>query len=251
MKISLLALVGLLAGPVHAGTVASSTFDGDQAPYAVIANGVEAKSFGDFNLYEHGTWSPPMAAAPSNVGEFAPVLRPEMSAADCWSRAVAPRYGLAVSTVANRLSYWSLVRGAECRHSLPAGLLDAVVLQESRYRPAAVSSAGAGGLTQLMPRTANDLGVADRFDPASNIEGGARYLRSMLDHYRSVPLALAAYNAGRGAVDRSGGIPLNRETPGYVRKVLGYFNEGFSASESALLTPTSHVVSLTFSLVGE
>jgi hypothetical protein len=251
VKILLLAIVGLLAGTAHAGTVASSSFDGDQAPHAVVANGVEVKSFGDFTLYEHGTWSPPMAAAPSNVGGVAPALRPEMSTADCWSRAVAPRHGLALTTVANRLAYWSLVRGAECRHSLPVGLLDAVVLQESRYRPVAVSPAGAGGLTQLMPRTAIDLGVVDRFDPASNIEGGARYLRSMLDHYRSVPLALAAYNAGRGAVDRSGGIPPNRETPGYVRKVLGYFNESPAAPGFVLPTQVSHAVSLAFSSAGD
>lgn len=76
-----------------------------------------------------------------------------------------------------------------------------------------------------MPKTAAGLGVANRFDPVANVEGGARYLRSMIDHYASVPLALAAYNAGRRSVDRSGGIPINHETPGYVRKVLGFFNQ--------------------------
>lgn len=166
--------------------------------------------------------------------------------ASCMPRPASSRRGLAAATVAGRSAYWPLIRDAECRHALPAGLLDAVVLQESRYRPFEVSSAGAGGLTQLMPRTASDLGVIDRFDPAANIDGGARYLRSMLDHYRSVPLALAAYNAGRGAVDHWGGIPLNRETPRYVRKVLASFNEAATVPETILPILVTHAVSLSF-----
>jgi len=97
-----------------------------------------------------------------------------------------------------------------------------------------------------MPKTATGLGVSDRFEPAANIDGGARYLRSMLDHYRSVPLAVAAYNAGRGSVDRWGGIPLNRETPGYVGKVLGYFNESSTTTVPVLPRLLSHAVSLSF-----
>lgn len=72
-----------------------------------------------------------------------------------------------------------------------------------------------------MPATARELGVANRHDPQENIDGGARYLRQMLDRFGSVHLALAAYNAGPGAVTKAGGIPRNRETPGYVRSVLG------------------------------
>ena len=123
--------------------------------------------------------------------------------------------------------------------------LDALVLHESRYMPWAVSRVGAGGLTQLMPGTARDLGVSNRFDPVSNIDAGARYLRAMLDRYRSVPFALAAYNAGPGAVDRAGGIPANVETPGYVLRILGSWREGNSAAMSppALM----HALSLDFS----
>lgn len=76
------------------------------------------------------------------------------------------------------------------------------------------------GLAQLMPATARELGVTNRHDPQQNIDGGARYLRQMLDRFGSVHLALAAYNAGPGAVTKAGGIPRNRETPGYVRSVL-------------------------------
>lgn len=113
-----------------------------------------------------------------------------------------------------------LVRAAEVRHRLPAGLLDALIAAESAYNPWAVSGAGAGGLAQLMPATAAELGVFDRFDPFQSIEGGARYLRRMLDRFGSVSLALAAYNAGPGTVLKVGGIPLNGETPRYVARVL-------------------------------
>lgn len=109
---------------------------------------------------------------------------------------------------------------AEVRHGLPSGLLDALVAAESGYRPYAVSKAGAAGLAQLMPATARSLGVLNRFDIYANLDGGARYLRSMIDKFKSVSMALAAYNAGPGAVLRAGGIPRNGETPLYVMRVL-------------------------------
>lgn len=113
-----------------------------------------------------------------------------------------------------------LIRRAELRYGLPLGLLDAVIAVESAYLPWQVSRAGAAGLAQLMPATAIELGVSDRFDPIQSINGGARYLRQQLDRFGSVSLALAAYNAGPGAVRRSRGIPRNGETPAYVSKVL-------------------------------
>lgn len=119
----------------------------------------------------------------------------------------------------------TFIRAAELRHRLPTGLLDALVAVESGYRPFAVSKAGAAGLAQLMPGTAQDLGVTDRFDIRANLDGGARYLRGMLDQFGSVALALAAYNAGPGAVQRSRGIPLNGETPSYVARVLARWRE--------------------------
>ena len=122
-----------------------------------------------------------------------------------------------------RASYLPHVYAAELRYALPRGLLDALVWTESRYNPAAVSKAGAAGLGQLMPGTARDLGVANRFDPVANIDGAARYLRQMLDKFGVVHLALAAYNAGPGAVERSQRIPRNGETPTYVSKVLRYW----------------------------
>lgn len=119
-----------------------------------------------------------------------------------------------------RAAYLPHVYAAEARFGLPAGLLDALIWTESRYNPFAVSRAGAAGLGQLMPGTAKELGVSNRFDPLANLAGAARYLRQMLDRFGSVHMALAAYNAGPSAVERAGGIPLNGETPAYERDVL-------------------------------
>jgi hypothetical protein len=100
----------------------------------------------------------------------------------------------------------------------------------------AISKAGAAGLGQLMPATARDLGVSNRFDPMSNIFGAARYLRQMLDKFGVVHLALAAYNAGPGAVERAGGIPRNGETPAYVRTccVVGASEQGVVVSSGRI-----------------
>ena len=116
--------------------------------------------------------------------------------------------------------YQPLIRRAEARYRLPPRLLQALVWKESRFNPMAISPAGAAGLAQLMPATARELGVTNRHDPVQNIDGGARYLRQMLDKFGSIHLALAAYNAGPGAVRKAGGIPRNRETPNYVKRVL-------------------------------
>ncbi|HET9343298.1 MAG TPA: lytic transglycosylase domain-containing protein [Candidatus Eremiobacteraceae bacterium] len=110
------------------------------------------------------------------------------------------------------------------RNRLDPALLDAVIRQESGFRADVVSGAGAVGLMQLMPGTARELGVSDPFDPAQNVEGGAKYLRSLLDRYDGrLDLALAAYNAGPGAVDHFGGVPPYRETQEYVSSIMaGY-----------------------------
>jgi soluble lytic murein transglycosylase-like protein len=106
------------------------------------------------------------------------------------------------------------------RNRLDPALLHAVIYTESRYHERAVSRVGAQGLMQLMPGTARDLDVASPFDPRANILGGARYLRQLLDRLSDVQLAVAAYNAGEGAVRRYRGIPPYRETQAYVRDVM-------------------------------
>ena len=113
------------------------------------------------------------------------------------------------------------IEAAASRHNLDPNLVRAVVRVESNYRHDAVSHAGAMGLMQLMPRTAESLGVTDPFDIRQNLDGGTRYLRRMLDMFDGdISLALAAYNAGAGAVRRHGGIPPFRETQNHVPRVL-------------------------------
>jgi hypothetical protein len=114
--------------------------------------------------------------------------------------------------------YASLFQNAAAKYGLPATLLAAVAKVESGYSPTAVSRAGARGLMQLMPATAAGLGV-DALDPAQAVDGAARLLASNLKQFGSLPLALAAYNAGAGAVRRYGGIPPYAETRAYVPKV--------------------------------
>ncbi|HEV8033244.1 lytic transglycosylase domain-containing protein [Yoonia sp.] len=109
---------------------------------------------------------------------------------------------------------------AATRHGIPVGLFLRLVAQESGWNPTARSVKGALGLAQLMPETARALGV-DPLDPAQNLEGGARYLRAQYEAFGSWPLALAAYNAGPGAVERYRGIPPFAETQNYVQVIWG------------------------------
>lgn len=113
------------------------------------------------------------------------------------------------------------VRNASRRYGLPANLIRSVIRHESNFDPRARSHAGAQGLMQLMPATAQELGVDNPFDIQQNIDGGSRYLKNMLDQFDGdLRKALAAYNAGPGTVRRYGGIPPYPETRNYIRKVI-------------------------------
>ncbi len=132
----------------------------------------------------------------------------------------------------SRAPFFPVAQEAAAHYSLPVELVLAVIKVESNFNPAATSRRGAQGLMQLMPTTAAELGVTDVFDPRQNIFAGARYLRMLVNEFDGqVSLAVAAYNAGAGAVRRAGGIPPIPETQGYVPAVLAAYRGYRAASE--------------------
>jgi soluble lytic murein transglycosylase-like protein len=152
------------------------------------------------------------AASPAN---FASALQ---TAATATPAAYAPASGATQST-----PYDALIEQAAQRYGVDPAVLHGLIQQESGFDPNAQSSAGASGLTQLMPGTASSLGVANPLNPAEAIEGGARYLSQLTSEFGgNTTDALAAYNAGPGAVKQYGGVPPYAETQSYVTKVLGY-----------------------------
>jgi soluble lytic murein transglycosylase-like protein len=133
--------------------------------------------------------------------------------------------------------YDGLIVAAAQRNGVDAAVLKGLIRQESGFDPSATSGAGAVGLAQLMPGTAAALGVSDPRDPAQSIDAAARYLRQQLDTFGGdISKALAAYNAGPGAVQRFGGVPPYPETEQYVQRVLGYA-DGYRGTAATALAP--------------
>jgi soluble lytic murein transglycosylase-like protein len=121
--------------------------------------------------------------------------------------------------ISESVPYGELIDSISARHGVPAQLVKAVIKVESDYQERARSRKGAMGLMQLMPETARRFAVADPYNPRQNIEGGIRYLKTLLDRFPTIGLALAAYNAGEAAVDRFRGIPPYAETRDYVSRI--------------------------------
>lgn len=182
------------------------------APAAALSQVVEVDSGGGVTTYDRPMVFTTAGATPIEVSR--------------WKAPVAARPVGAI---------WPRIEAQALRHGLPSSLLQAVAWQESRGRTAAVSRKGALGVMQLMPATAAAMGV-DPHDPDDNIRGGALYLRRQLDRFGSVPLALAAYNAGPGAVMRFGGVPPFRETRAYVSSIMANWQP--SSTPLLLVPPT-------------
>ena len=128
------------------------------------------------------------------------------------------------NSIQNKGQILSMVEKVSEKYGVDSNLVKALIKQESGFNPNAKSKAGALGLMQLMPSTAKTLGVNNPLNPVQNVEGGVKYLKSMLDKYNgNVILALAAYNAGPNAVDKYSGVPPYKETQNYVRSILANY----------------------------
>jgi soluble lytic murein transglycosylase-like protein len=162
-------------------------------------------------------------------GTFATTLAGVAPSASTRPKTTTAKANLALKAVkgsspsGGAVPFQDLITAAANKYGIDPGLLAGVVKQESNFNPNAKSGAGAKGLTQLMDATARGLGVKDPFDPAQSLDGGAKFLSGLMKQFHGdQSLALAAYNAGPGAVQKYGGIPPYQETQRYVPKVLGF-----------------------------
>ena len=154
-----------------------------------------------------------------------PVEKPPVSM-DAVATARPERSEPAKPVMKVKMRYHALIQQAGVRHGVESAMIKAIIMAESSYNPRAISNRGAVGLMQLMPTTAESLGVKDRFDPKHNIDGGVRYFKSLLVRFvGDIRLALAAYNAGAKKVRQYKGIPPYKTTRSYIDKVFQYYQK--------------------------
>jgi soluble lytic murein transglycosylase-like protein len=208
------------AGPADA-VAAMQRVQQLQGMISQIKQGSSATSFAAaLNAASASSSAAPVATTSAAATPLAVATVGASTAAAIPLAVATPRPGSSGST-----PFDGAIAQAAARYNLDPAVLHGLIQQESGFDPNSRSSAGALGLTQLMPGTASSLGVSNPLDPVQSIEGGARYLSQMMSQFGgNTEEALAAYNAGPGAVHRYGGVPPYAETQDYVNKVLGYAN---------------------------
>ena len=207
-----------------------SNYVQNQNRTAELSEGVEFKTFEDvmnsslnvhtrFNVKKEVS-NPVKFGTLTSQNVKAEIVKPTTNTSSIEEQMAAVTYTSA-SKATEKSQLKDLISKISKKHGVDEKLVNAVIKQESGYNPKAKSSAGAQGLMQLMPATAKSLGVSDPYNPVQNVDGGVRYLKSMMEKYNgNVVLALAAYNAGPGNVDKYDGVPPFKETQNYVRNVL-------------------------------
>ena len=240
------ATLGVAEGPADAAAAAQRV----QQLQALLAQAQQGGSTAGFAaaLEAASGESPPTPAR--SPARLRPALPRRPSHLRSLAQRPPPRQATATPAAGSSAStpYDATIASVASRYNIEPAILHGLIQQESGFDPNARSSAGALGLTQLMPGTASSLGVGNPLEPTQSIEGGARYLSEMLSKFGgNVEEALAAYNAGPGAVSQYGGVPPYAETQEYVSKVLGYANAYRQSSLSTGTTATSPVPAATAS----
>jgi soluble lytic murein transglycosylase-like protein len=227
-------------GPSSAGLTAASQAAARVAELQTLIQTVETggKSGGDKASFGAALAEATAVEGGPALGESTALTAPATSPLPTTTTTSTDPTAFAAGEETGSVPFASTIEAACAKYGLNPNLLAGLIEQESHFDPTVGSAAGAQGLTELMPETASSLGVTDPHDPTQSIEGGARLLSEKLKEFGgNTELALAAYNAGSGAVQQYNGIPPYPETEQYVQKVLGYASgyEGGGAFGGAAL----------------